>query len=87
MSNALDWIRSKATVNAAMSETLNVEGVEYRCQYEVFSGHLPYRMRRELAKAKTVSTDLVQETLRIVCTSTGHETGEVKYYKATYTAA
>jgi len=84
MSNALDWLRAKATINPKLSTTVEWEGKTYRSEWTTFRGKLPYRMRKELAKAVCTKTELEHETLRIECSPSGHQTGMVDYSHVRY---
>lgn len=81
---ALDWIRSKAQVKPSMSDILEYEGTNYRSEWSMFRGTLPFHMRKQLRGVATVSNEFEHETIRIVHTPSGHPTGEVEYSRAVY---
>lgn len=84
---ALDWIRSKATVQPSLSTTFDYEGKPYRSEWKQFRGNLPYRMRKELTGSKLIKDELENEILHIFCSPSGHQTGIVEYTHITYTEA
>ena len=81
---AIGWVRERAKP-LPPGEILEAEGKKFQPTYVGFKGKLPYRMRCELARAKLIQTATEYETIRVLTTASGYQTGEVEYWKATYT--
>jgi len=90
MNNAIEWLRSKATVTTDTMTVTPEEGAVSECApgtYRItrlhFRGTLPYAMVRDLRSAKLTKTETVNEVLQIGGQYRS-QYGQCEYFHTTY---
>lgn len=86
--NAIEWLRSKATVTTDTMVVTPEEAFEcdpgtYRITRMHFRGNLPYRMARDVRNIPLTRTDTVNEVLHIGGQYRS-QYGQCEYFHTTY---